>query len=148
MGGVVVDFLYPAPGFLEKGDPWRDSNNNSLVVKVTYEGVSFLFPGDIMAAGEKALLGITGDRLASRVLIAPHHGSRSSSTMAFLEKVDPEIIIVSAGWNDQYGAPHPDVLARYERIGARLFTTPGNGAVTITTDGGDILVDTEKKDEE
>lgn len=143
-GGVAVDILYPASGFSggRAMEPWREGNNNSIVVKVSFKKVSFLFPGDIEADGESELVRIANGNLQCRVLIAPHHGSRSSSTQTFLEAVDPEMIVVSSGFNDRYGAPHPDVLQRYKNLGARIFSTPEHGAVTFITDGKKMMVET------
>lgn len=143
-GSIAVDILYPASGFPDRRalEPWRDGNNNSLVVKVSLGETSFLFPGDIEADGESELVRIAGSDLQSHVLIAPHHGSRSSSTQTFLEAVNPEMIIVSSGFNDQYGAPHPDVLKRYKHLDARIFTTPEHGAVTFITNGEALRVET------
>jgi competence protein ComEC len=124
-------------------EPWRNENNNSLVVKVSLKEVSFLFPGDIEAEGEGEVVRIAGDNIRSRVLVASHHGSRTSSSREFLEAVDPEMIVVSSGFNDQYGVPHPEVSERYQRLGARVFTTPEHGAVTIITDGEKLWVKTE-----
>jgi competence protein ComEC len=142
--GVTIDIPYPAPGFLEKRslEPWRDENNNSLVVKVSLEGVSFLFPGDIETEGENELVEIAGDDLQSRVLVASHHGSRTSSTQPFLKAVNPEIIVVSSGYSDRYGALRPEVSERYQRLGAQVFTTPEHGAVTFITDGETLWVET------
>jgi len=143
-GGVSVDILYPDPEFLDRRvlEPWRDGNNNSLVVKVSLEEASFLFPGDIEAIGETELVRIAGDYLQSRVLVAPHHGSRSSSTQTFLAAVNPETIVISSGFNDQYGASHPEVRERYINRGAEIFSTPENGAVTFITDGEELWVET------
>ncbi len=144
VGGVDIDLLYPIPGFLDEknSEPWRDDNNDSLVIKVSMKKISFLFPGDIMAAGENELVRTAGSRLQSRVLVAPHHGSRTSSSEAFLEAVNPDMIVVSSGWNDRYGVPHPEVLKRYKRLGARIFTTAEMGAVSFETDGETLHVET------
>ena len=147
MGEVEMDLLYPLPGFMEKrqtGLP-RDRNNNSLVLWISFDGVSFLFPGDIMATAEMELIDASGSELSSRVLVAPHHGSRSSGTRLFLEAVKPEIVVVSTGWDDRFGALHPEVRESYDRSGARIFTTAEHGAVTFTTDGKQIWVKTEKR---
>jgi competence protein ComEC len=144
VGDVDIGLLYPLPGFLDKQalEPWRDGNNNSLVVKASLRDVSFLFPGDIEAAGEIELVRVARGDLRSRVLVAPHHGSRSSSTQTFLDAADPEIVVVSSGFNDQYGAPHPEVLERCNRLGTRIITTPQHGAVTFVTDGEKLWVKT------
>jgi competence protein ComEC len=142
--GVVFEILYPAPGFLDRRDmeTWQNENNNSLVVKTAFKEVSFLFPGDIEAAGERALVGVAGRDLQTRVLISPHHGSRSSSTREFLGNVSPEIIVVSSGFNDRYGVPHPEVNERYNQLGPQVYTTPEHGAVTFITDGDKLWVET------
>jgi competence protein ComEC len=143
-GSSRIELLYPLPGFLEKqaAEPWRDSNNNSIVVKVTLGKISFLFPGDIMADGEGELVAVAGGRLQSTVLVAPHHGSRTSSSPGFLESVSPEVVVVSSGWDDQYGAPHPEIRERYLELGARVITTAENGAVSFVTDGEELWVGT------
>ena len=147
IGAVDMDMLYPLPGFRAKRDTGlpRDRNNHSIVVRISFDEVSFLFPGDIMAAGEKELVAASGDELPSRVLVAPHHGRRSSNTRFFLEAVNPEIIVASAGWNDRFGALYPDVRESYEQMAARIFTTAEHGAVTFITDGKRIWTKTEKR---
>jgi competence protein ComEC len=136
-GDVQLDILYPPLDFmdLKESDKWRNSNNNSLVLKVSYGETSFLFPGDIMAAAEMELAGSADGRLASTVLIAPHHGSRSSSSLQFIEKVDPEVVVVSCGRNSRFKFPHPEVLQRYADGGAGIYRTDLNGAVRLSTNG-------------
>jgi len=139
----VIDVLYPPVGFLEKRavDAWRaDENNNSMVLKITRGGVSFLFPGDIGADAERELIQIAGDRLESTVLIAPHHGSKTSSSRAFLEAVNPEVIVISAGWKNRFHFPHPSVMKRYKEIGARIYRTDLDGAIRMETDGRELVV--------
>ena len=116
INGVTLKILYPPKNFINKSkkERWRNLNNNSLVIKITYGSQSFLFPGDIKARAEFELVGIAGDQLKSTVLIAPHHGSSTSSTEPFLEKVNPEVVIISSGWKSKFGFPHQPVLKRYK----------------------------------
>ena len=142
VSGVQLDLLYPPQDFMDQkeSDKWRNSNNNSLVVKVSYGDTSFLFTGDIMAAAERELVSLAGGRLTSTVLIAPHHGSRSSSSQQFLEEVEPEVVVVSCSRNSRFNFPHREVLKRYTDLGASIFRTDLNGAVQLSSDGRQLVV--------
>jgi len=144
INGVTLEILYPEKHFLGRRDaePWRNANNNSLVMKASYGRHSFLFPGDIMADGEGRIVELEPDALESSVLVAPHHGSRSSSSIAFLKRVDPEIVVVSAGWRNRFKFPHQDVLKRYADMGSRVFRTDLDGAVCMVSDGETLTVET------
>jgi len=137
INGVSLALLYPSRQAVERQqrDGWRDANNNSLVLKVTYGSISVLLTGDIMALAERELAGAAGGQLNSTCLLVPHHGSRTSSTDAFLGEVRPEVAFISAG--RRYGRPfaHPTVLQRYRERGCRIFCTDTHGAVTLSTDG-------------
>lgn len=137
INGVQLDLLYPPQDFMDHKESgrWRNANNNSLVVKVSYGDASFLFPGDIMAPAEMELVGIAGGGLSSMVLIVPHHGSRSSSSQQFLENVDPQMVVVSCGRNSRLNFPHPEILNRYKDLGVSIFRTDLNGAVRLSTNG-------------
>jgi competence protein ComEC len=100
-----------------------------------------LFPGDIQSRAEYELTAVAGDNLKSSVLLVPHHGSKTSSTERFLEKVDPEVIIISCGWKSRFGFPHPSVLKRYKEKGCRILDTARNGAVSMSTDGQTLTVE-------
>jgi competence protein ComEC len=101
---------------------------------------SFLFPGDIMAAAEKELVGLVGRKLNSTVLIAPHHGSRSSSSTAFLGEVNPEVIVISSGRQSRFKLPHPTILKKYQHHGYSIFRTDINGAVSLSTNGQQLEI--------
>jgi competence protein ComEC len=142
INGVRLDILYPPVDFINKREQerWRNLNNNSLVLKASFGSKSFLFPGDIKVRAEYELVSIAGDRLKSTVLLAPHHGSKTSSTKAFLEKVDPRIVIISSGWKSRFGFPHPSVVEKYNEQGCRILGTALNGAITMSTDGQTLKV--------
>ena len=135
--GVRFELLYPPVDFLEKKKRqfWRDINTNSLVLKVELGSISFLFTGDITARAEKEMVLLAGGRLNAAVIIVPHHGSRTSSSRELIEAVNPQIGIVSCGWHNRFGFPHPDVLQRYRQQNVRIYRTDSNGAVELMTDG-------------
>jgi len=137
INGVHIDILYPREDFIEKRktETWRNLDNNSLILKASFKGVSFLFPGDIKERAEYELVSTVGNKLRSSVLLAPHHGSKTSSTERFLKKVKPEVIVISSRYKSRFGFPHPLVLKRYKAIGSRVFETAHNGAVSMRTDG-------------
>jgi competence protein ComEC len=142
ISGVQLDLLYPPQDFMEhkESDKWRNTNNNSLVVKVSYGDAAFLFTGDITVPAELELVGLAAGRLSSMVLIAPHHGSRSSSSQQFIEKVDPEVVVVSCGRNSRFHFPHPEILQRYNDLGVSIYRTDLNGAVHLSTNGRELEV--------
>lgn len=137
INGVRLKILYPPNDFIDKREKekWGDFNNNSLVLKAEFGSKSFLFPGDIMACAERELVAIAGDELKSTVLIAPHHGSRTSITGPFIDKVKPKLVIISPGWKNSFRFPHPSVLKRYRERECWILRTDSHGAVTISTDG-------------
>lgn len=111
-------------------------NDNSLVIKLVYGDFSMLFTGDIEAEAESWLV---GEDIKATVLKAPHHGSKTSSTLDFVKAVNPEVVLISAG--DKYGHPHKIPLENYIIAGAKIYCTKYNGAITITTDGESYSVD-------
>ena len=142
VNGVKFCFLYPPNNFLARkaSDKWRNTNNNSLVLKISFGKVSFLFPGDIMTEAEKELIELAAPELACDVLLVPHHGSRSSSSQPFLGAVQPKIAVISAGWQNRFRFPHPTVIDAYQKMGCRILRTDRNGAIQIRTDGHRLIV--------
>lgn len=138
INGVRLEVLYPPADFLVRRETerWRrDENNNSLVTRFSFGEVSILLPGDIMRPAEKELVAMAGDRLKSRVLVAPHHGSRTSSSEEFAAAVAPQAVLISCADRPGSGIPHAQTLERYAARGARIYRTDRNGAIRITTDG-------------
>jgi len=132
INGARVEVLHPDPRARPAtGKDGRWLNNNSLVIRITYRGRSFLFPGDIEEPGEEVLLSNVGERVKSDVLLAPHHGSRTSSSIRFLRMVRPRICVVSSREGGAGNFPHKTVLERLRRMGCRVFMISRSGAVEI-----------------
>ena len=125
--GVRFEMLHPAPADYDKAK--RRSNDMSCVLKVTTAQGSVLLSGDIEAAAEAALLKRHGERLSADVLLAPHHGSRTSSTPAFLAAVGADTVILPVGYRNRFRHPNAEVLGRYEAMGAEVRRTDRDGAV-------------------
>ncbi|MFH0998197.1 MAG: DNA internalization-related competence protein ComEC/Rec2 [Pseudomonadota bacterium] len=142
INGVSLDIVNPPPDFLERRqmETWRDINNNSLVVHARFGNVTLLFPGDIKSGAEKEMVARYGDRLQSRVLVAPHHGSKSSSSAVFVETIQPRIVIFTTGLNNRFNFPYPSVIKRYGDMGATLLNTATHGAIQICTDGNALTI--------
>lgn len=112
---------------------WRDAppgNAASCLLKVEAQGESLLLTGDVDAAAEKALLA-SGRDLRASWLQVPHHGSRSSSSAAFLDAVAPRGALLSRGWHNPFGHPHPGVVARYHERGIILYDSAELGAIRL-----------------
>lgn len=142
--GAELEILYPPDDFPERRqvERWRgDENNNSLVTRVALGGVSVLIPGDIMQPAEKDLVASAGGRLKSTVLIAPHHGSRTSSSEVFLSAVAPQAVFIGCAGRPGSGLPHPQTLDRYAARGVQVYRTDRNGAIRLTTDGERLRIE-------
>jgi len=114
---------------------WRwelatESNPSSCVLMVEASGERLLLTGDIDSAAERALIE-SGFDLRARWLQSPHHGSRSSSSMAFLKAVAPEGVLISRGRNNGFGHPHPQVMARYAVMAAKPYDNAELGAIRL-----------------
>jgi len=124
--GVQFDLLHPTP---EDVAVARKPNAVSCVLRVRdARGRSLLLTGDIEAPQEAALLQRSGAMLASMLLLVPHHGSRTSSSAAFLDAVQPTTALVQAGYRSRFGHPAPDVLARYADRGIEVVRSDQCGA--------------------
>ena len=111
--------------------PTRKTNDMSCVLKVSNVYGDVLLTSDIEAVSEHALLDRHAGQLRTAVLIAPHHGSRTSSTPEFISAVGARQVIFPVGYRNHFGHPRPDVVARYAQTGAALHRTDLEGALSI-----------------
>lgn len=131
IAGAEIRVLHPNRDFFTRGkQAYNKENNQSLVVQIRIGNRVALFTGDIEAEAEKALTRSNRD-LKCDLLKVPHHGSRSSSTEAFVSLAQPKIAIVTVGKGNPYRHPSEETLARYEQHGCRVYRTDRDGAITI-----------------
>ncbi len=131
VNGVETEVIHPEPTGPEMScSKCSGANNCSIVLRVSYGDKSILFPGDIEKCAESLLISAAGQQISSDILIAPHHGSKSSSSPAFLEAVSPDTVIVPVR-KSRLGLPSPAVLRSYKKMGFRILRTDVNGAVSI-----------------
>ncbi|MFM1991512.1 MAG: putative competence protein ComA [Pseudomonadota bacterium] len=129
-GDAAFDWLHPAdPPEAARRSP---SNALSCVLRVRHPAGTLLLAGDIEASQERTLVSLFGrDGLAADVLLVPHHGSRTSSTEAFVDAVAPRWAVVQAAYRSRFGHPHPAVVERYDRRGIALLRSDADGAVQL-----------------
>ncbi len=137
LGGAAFTVLSPCPTF----DEGFDANDNSWVLRLNHGERSFLFMGDAEHATEETLLETKRRALSSDVLKVGHHGSRTSSTQAFLAAASPWLSVVSAGRANRFGHPHGEVMQRLEASSQITLRTDLVGGVRITSDGRVLRVD-------
>ncbi|MEE1378335.1 MAG: ComEC/Rec2 family competence protein [Oribacterium sp.] len=136
LGGAQVQILGP----LHRAE---DSNDNSIVLKVSFGATSFLFTGDAERAEEQDLLN-AGVNLQSTVLKVGHHGSDTSTSYPFLRAVAPQYAVISVGAGNSYGHPTEAVLSRLRDAGVTTFRTDMQGEITAVSDGQTINFSTAK----
>jgi len=127
-GDVELNVLWPPPGV-------ESSNNDSVVVKLQFGRRSILLTGDVEKKTENEL--IASDLRADVVKVA-HHGSKTSSTEAFVTATKPRFAIVSVGQDSMFGHPHAEVVERWTNGGAEVLSTGKCGTIRVTTDGTDL----------
>ncbi len=129
-GGQVFQFLSPA-----RERPLR-RNDASCVLQILVGGYRLLLPGDIESGREKMLVRYWADSLESDWLAAGHHGSNTSSATPFLKHVLPHLVVISNGYANRFGHPHPDVLERLRQQGAVVYSTANSGALEFSVAPG------------
>lgn len=136
---LIVECIHPVEPL------GTDPNNASVVLRVTYGSVSFLFTGDLETdGGEEVILdalnqGIIDD-ISADVLKVGHHGSYTSTSYSWLQAVNPDYAAIEVGYGNPYGHPHTEVVQRLENHGSLIYRTDQDGTFIITTDGTDINI--------
>jgi competence protein ComEC len=131
--GVVFRFLHPPEHF-----PYL-RNESSCVLRIETAHGAALLPGDIGEVIEQRLLRAP-ELLRADVVLAPHHGSRGSSTPGFVTATGARLVLVAAGHDNRFGHPRPEVVQRWERAGAEVLRTPQSGAIRVWLDDGELAV--------
>ena len=133
VAGVKLEVLNPMTN-----ENTASQNNLSVVLKLEYRARSFLMTGDIERMTEEKLLLGDCDSIHADIVKVPHHGSRTSSTRAFVNCTRPSIAVISVGRRSRFGHPHADVVDRWRSAKGEVMKTGENGTITIATDGYDI----------
>ncbi len=136
---LKLDVLAPDEEFVNR----ENANDGSIVIKLTYGQTSFLLTGDAEAVENGAMLA-HGLDVRATVLKLGHHGSRSSTDEAWLKAVQPQLGIISAGLDNSYGHPHPEVIAALDKLGIQYLRTDEHGTITVTSDGTQLRVTNQK----
>lgn len=139
--GVVFEMLHPTRVV------GTSANDQSCVLRITGKGGTALLPGDISDGVEQALVRHPAVTLRADVLVAPHHGSRSSSTLRFIEAVAPDYTVFSTGYRNRYDFPNSDIIERYRHQGATLYNTATAGAVEFRFHDEGIRVESVRRTE-
>ncbi|KAF3977290.1 MAG: DNA internalization-related competence protein ComEC/Rec2 [Methylococcales symbiont of Iophon sp. n. MRB-2018] len=116
-------------------------NNNSCVLKISAGENSLLLTGDIEENAEKWLIKHAAAQLSSDVLVAPHHGSKTSSSLDFLQHIQAKFVLIPAGYRNRFLFPHRQVLERYKKMNAVVFNTANDGALIVELNPNKIAVE-------
>lgn len=133
-GGAYADILFPDHD-VSKGE----TNEGSIVMRVVYGATSFMLTGDAPSDIESHLVALDPEGLASTVLKAGHHGSKYSTSDAWLAAVQPGIVAISAGANNSYGHPNAETIGRIRNEGAQILSTIDLGTLRFVSDGAQVV---------
>lgn len=148
-GGVSFKVLSPPKEVVEKGSKSTDNhdpNNESVVGKLIFGNFSMMFTGDAEQQAEKVMVDNFAGDLRSTLLKAGHHGSKTSSSAAFLRAVQPEGVLISCGAGNDYGHPHKQTMKKYQSLKLKIYETDLNGTIVVTSDGKSYKIKPERGD--
>ncbi len=134
-GELIISVLSPETG----NRHLKEGNDTSCVLLFEINGKRILLTGDIEAGAEDQLLKNYPD-LAADILLIPHHGSKTSSTEAFVEQVNPKVGIISSGYLNRFNLPAENIIKRYQNNGVEVFNTAYSGAIELTINAQGIIV--------
>src|SRR3989338_4496972 len=127
---VVLKIIYPRQSL--EGQTVKNPNNNSVVMMLDYKDTEILLVGDIESKVEKELL---GDEIDADILKVGHHGSKTSTTVGFLEKISPQVAFIGVGSKNKFGHPSSEVTQRLENLGIKYYRTDLDGHTEVVSDG-------------
>lgn len=136
LGTANIEVIYT-------GTDESDLNNTSIVLRLDFGEISFLFTGDATDKTEEKIL---SENIDIDILKVGHHGSRYSTTSKFLDKTSPKYAIISVGENNKYGHPHKETIDKFNKENINTLRTDEEGTILITTDGEDINITTLRTD--
>lgn len=126
---------------IEAGDDFKNTNDDSVITRLHYGDIDFLFTGDAEEEVERVLI---EKNITAHVLKAGHHGSRSSTAQVFLDRVNPLYAIISCGTDNKYGHPHKETLERLNAANIRVFRTDLQGTIVATVEGKTVRFTTDR----
>lgn len=132
---IDLRIIYPSMDITNKEG--LSLNNSSIVSQLQYNEVKFLFTGDIEREIEYEIITNESD-LKSNVLKAAHHGSASSNTNEFIEKVSPQYVVIQSGLDNEYGHPHLNIIKRFEKNDIKILRNDQSGTIVFETDGNNL----------
>lgn len=138
IGESEIEILHPPFPLINVNDI---NNDQSLVIRLIYGKTAFLFPGDITENSEMQIIR-HHHSLHCQILHSPHHGSNSSSSEAFLNTINPRIVLISVGEGNIYNLPNAEVVERYNKLQAEVYRTDIHGAIEIISDGSSFKIRT------
>lgn len=141
--GVRFEILHPRAESPAQ-EKMRD-NDSSCVLRISTGGHHVLLGSDIERSTEKRLLAEHADKLPATLLIVPHHGSKSSSSEAFVQATQPRYAVFTVGYRNRFHHPHPDTLERYRTVGSELLRSDSDGALIIEMDAQNFTVESHRK---
>ena len=133
--GIKARFIGPV------GENYEDINNYSAVIRIDYGDNSFILTGDAEEISEKEMID-SGEKLKADVLKVGHHGSSSSTCLAFLKAVAPQYAVIMCGVDNDYGHPHRETLVALDAVGVKVYRTDLHGTIIMKSDGQKINIDT------
>lgn len=136
--GVRFEILHPPETNRRK----QHDNDQSCVLRISAGERHILLTGDIETSSEERLLRLHADKLKADLLLAPHHGSRSSSSTAFVSAVSPQHVVFTSGYRNRFHHPHPEIVRRYREHGSHILRSDGDGAISIELNLSGLALDT------
>lgn len=135
IGPLLIEVLHPGETLT------GDLNRDSLAARFTYGDISFMFTGDAYIQSEEEILN-RFKNVEANFLQLGHHGSNTSNSKAFIQAVNPDYAIYSAGFDNKYGHPHTEIRDLFTSLQIPLYGTDEHGTIVVTTDGTDAIIDT------